>query len=744
MSPVETTDAVWAWAPALSPWMILALALVAVAGVVVAALRLGRRSRRGVLSASLRILALVPLALALAGLSRARVDQHTLRRSVVMILDGSVSMGIREGGVARVDRMQAYLQRSGPALAELGGRADLRVVSTAAPDRALSLVDLAELPVPTALDTDYLGAIEARIEEDHPAAIVLLGDGADRAELGRAFDGAEEAGVRASTAGLTVPVYAVPLGGAVEGDLAVRIGAVAPFAFVRRPIELPVAVRSDSDGPGEVTVTLERDGERIAARTVPLAADGSGEVSFEITPDEVGYLTLEVSVPPAADDPIPGNDRDATTIRVIRDRTRVLQLAGHPSWDVRYLRRFLKTDPNVDLISFYILRDAPMFGAYRSAPISLIEFPHEQLFGEDLAGFDLVVLQNFALESLPGLFVGRNEYADNLDDFVRAGGALLVVGGDRSFGDAEPGPLDDMLPVDRGVAGSAPEGPARLVPTAAGLRHPVMGLAGDEEAVADAWSALAELSSYNAVGAPRDGAVVLATAGDGDRPALAVCQHGKGRVMTLASDGSWRWAIEGEGHAHTRFWHNAVRWLVRDESARRLEVRPHAENLRPGEEIRLVCRALTAEYAGRAGAALAVRVTDLSGVGTPVSLDGVADADGSWVVTVPAQPPGTYQVELTSASEPDRVARARFTVRGSHAELRSPAGRPELLRALAESTGGQLLDPDGAMEDLSLDGLTDREIRRRIADPAWDRWWWLLVAALPLALDWFLRRRWGA
>jgi len=742
VSPAESGATVWAWVPDLSGPALAAVSLLAVAILAIAGLRLSASPGRRGLSVALRLIALVPLALALAGLARAHLDQHTVRRTVLLLVDGSTSMGIREGGARRIDLAADYLARSEPALGELSSRAEVVARWIGDPSRSLSADELSSLPPPDGLRSDYLAAIDAATAELHPAAVVLLGDGADRGPLGQAMGGAGADGVRASSAGIGVPVYTVAFGGDVAGDLAVRIGAVAPFAFVRRPIQLPVAVEAGDEGPAEVTLSLVRDGEEVAARTVTLDGDGRGEVSFEITPDQVGYLTLEATVPAPAADPIPGNNSDAVTLRVIRDRTRVLQLAGHPSWDVRYLRRFLKTDPNIDLISFYILRDAPMFGAFRAAPISLIEFPHEQLFGEDLAGFDLVVMQNFSFQTLPGVFGARNRYAENLIDFVRDGGALLVVGGDGSFGAGEPGPLDDVLPVERGTASAAAGG--RLEPTTVGNRHPVMQLAGDEESNRAAWSDLPELGAVNGVGPVRDGGIVLATAGEGAQPVLAVRQLGKGRVMTLASDGSWRWALEGEGHAHTRLWRNAVRWLVRDEEDRRLEVRPHAENMLPGEAPRLACRALTAEYAGRTGAELDLRILELGGEEVRAELSGVADGEGIWIAEAGALPPGTYLVELTSPSDPDALAEARFTVRGAHAELASPDGDPDLLRALSEGTGGSPLDPGEGMADLALEGLVERKVSRRIATPAWNRPWWLLAAALPLALDWFLRRRWGA
>ena len=44
------------------------------------------------------------------------------------------------------------------------------------------------------------------------------------------------------------------------------------------------------------------------------------------------------------------NNARSFVLRVIRDRVRVLLVAGRPSWDVRFLRGLLKQDPNVDLV----------------------------------------------------------------------------------------------------------------------------------------------------------------------------------------------------------------------------------------------------------------------------------------------------------------------------------------------------------------------------------------------------------
>ena len=56
-------------------------------------------------------------------------------------------------------------------------------------------------------------------------------------------------------------------------------------------------------------------------------------------------------------------------------------------------------DPSVDLVSFFILRtNADLDTDYQDNELSLIEFPTDKLFNEELWRFDLVVFQNFDYE----------------------------------------------------------------------------------------------------------------------------------------------------------------------------------------------------------------------------------------------------------------------------------------------------------------------------------------------------------
>src|SRR4029079_4238345 len=79
-------------------------------------------------------------------------------------------------------------------------------------------------------------------------------------------------------------------------------------------------------------------------------------LTFAFTPERVGKYVYEISTPILDGEAIAENNARSFLLKVIRDKIRVLQVAGRPSWDERFLRGLLKRDPNVDLISFFILR----------------------------------------------------------------------------------------------------------------------------------------------------------------------------------------------------------------------------------------------------------------------------------------------------------------------------------------------------------------------------------------------------
>ncbi len=124
---------------------------------------------------------------------------------------------------------------------------------------------------------------------------------------------------------------------------------------------------------------------------------------------------------------------------------RVLHLCGRPSWDQRFLRAMLRRDPNVDLVSFFILRTETDEQPWNRDELSLIPFPTFEIFEEQLRSFDLVIFQNFNFAPY-----GVEPFLPGVRDYVEEGGAIAMIGGDLSFASGGYGltALRDVLPVE--------------------------------------------------------------------------------------------------------------------------------------------------------------------------------------------------------------------------------------------------------------------------------------------------------
>ena len=148
--------------------------------------------------------------------------------------------------------------------------------------------------------------------------------------------------------------------------------------------------------------------------------NGKGIVEFQVRPKSVGRFTWDVRIPISPRDAAPSNNSLPFVIKVVRDKIRVLQVSGSPSYDQKFLRLFLKQDPSVELVSFFILRTEEDFGTgWADHELSLIAFPYVQLFSEELDSFDLVIFQNFNYQPYFGW--DADELLSNIASFVRNG-----------------------------------------------------------------------------------------------------------------------------------------------------------------------------------------------------------------------------------------------------------------------------------------------------------------------------------
>lgn len=211
-----------------------------------------------------------------------------------------------------------------------------------------------------------------------------------------------------------------------------------------------------------------------------------------------------------------------TVVNAVHAKTSILHVAVGPDWSLRNLRQRLKFWPNLDLISYYILRELGDDFSIPESQLTLIQFPTHKLFDEQLPNFHGIVAQNFPLD----IYL-QNREPDNLVNYVTNGGRLVLFGGPLTFESQDPRILS-LIPCE-----NKPDWDSENVyKWEAGLQW--MGEGRFRERLENMSS---HFTAINCI--PKKNALVVAqTQGETKHPTVVAMNVGKGLVLLFLS-GDW-------------------------------------------------------------------------------------------------------------------------------------------------------------------------------------------------------------
>jgi hypothetical protein len=689
---------------------------------------------------TLRLLAVAALAWLLSGPSRrvAGEPHGATAARVVVLADTSRSMAemdVTHGGqtLSRWEAVRSHWLE-GPRLASLRERASVEVRAFDERPRPWPGDDKSAVE-PDGRATHLFDALDqlARQPQAGAAVALLLTDGHDTQvgsdpTMGRRL---RDAGWR---------VFAVPVGSRLDSpDLAVHAWAEADRLFDGQTTTIHAQVSRRGFERHRVAVDLVHEGVLADTRTL----DGGQRVAFEVTPGvEPGRTTTihgyEVVVRAIDDDAprerITDNNRRHVFIEVTRQKLRVVLFEGEPYWDTRFLARHLRQDPQVDIVTHVrVGRDREL--VMRGDANSMTDDTPR------LDAFDVVVLGRGVEAFFPG------ERAQELVDYVHQGGALVLARGRAFTNDAVAARL--LAEIEPVAWGEQVVRTLRVRLTEGGAASPLLAEIAPQ--VDAAVTRLPDLIAATVVREQRAASVVLLEQSprDGGVPAMAAVAHqrvGRGRVFAVLGDGLWRWAftpssLSEHESVYALFWSRAIRWLAaggeflpgQDWS---LQLSTHAAD--PGETVMVTASSRYPEQDATARVEVVGPDGERRAVAMSPRLPGSPVFDG---VFTPEQP-GVHAVTLQL---PDDVAlSARLGVYDRSIELIDTSARPEVLKALAQETGGACLalDDDAAL----LQWLDDAGVASAQPDRIVDAARPAVVMAIvlgALGLEWALRRRAG-
>ena len=681
---------------------------------------------------------------------------------VVVAVDASGSMGEDEGGRTRAQRaadaalevQRDLLAREQPFAPEVWLFDD--VWRRAGPDDLAKMAAGKLVPEGKASHLALpLTSVSVGEGEKPLGGVVVVSDGADTTGLEPALT----VELRDAERALAAPVHTVLVGEPAHfKDVALQSAVTDEFAFVRNKLTVDVIVRHKGYAGQTVPLTLREDGRPVATTSVTLEGDaGEQKASFTFEPQRAGKRIYTIQAPALPDEAVVENNRVDFTLKLIRDRIRVLQVAGRPSWDERFVRRLLKENPSVDLISFFILRSTTDIANASNRELSLIPFPTQKLFTEELGTFDVVIFQDFNYRPYQ-----MAPYLQNVKQFVEeSGGGFMMIGGELSFseGEYDGTPIADILPVKLlpGTGHTSTETFTPLV-TEAGKTHPITELG--DAAAGESYDALPPLEGVNLVAGLADGAETLLAhpflnVDKGPAPVVAVREVGKGRSMAVLTDSTWVWSLPhvgngGRGDAHRRFYANALRWLIRDPELSRakivVDLPDAAKGVEPGVAVPLEVRTFNAKYQAEGKDPVKITLTPLDAPdGTaPIVVDGVSGDDGTFRASFKPPSPGAWRVRVDAQSNGKSIGTDEdaFVVRATATEKLHREPRADVLQAIAAAGAGKAVGVDGVRGLPFIDHEVER-VHRQKTEPLWNRGWALAVVVALAGVEWWWRRRRG-
>ncbi len=723
-------------APVFPLWLILLLFCLALAQAAVQCVmnwtKLGHA--RTLVISSLRLAVIVVLVIFALNPSLIARKEHRISPAIAIIVDTSESMG-QSGEVEKTSRLgeaRALLMEGGSSLIEsLSKKYEVHVYGLADSLRPLEFRDVARLEA-AGSKGDISEALEAISDKNSVA--VLLSDGnlkwnENRTQL--------------------LPTVTVPFGDPeTYKDILIKGISAPPLAFRDRDVTIDVTVKNYGYTGLTLPVLLKDSGRLLSAENISVQDNpGESTVSLSFVPSEVGQKNLSISIPQQVGESIVDNNQVNLSIKVVRDKTRILMVSGSPSLNYRFMRTALKRDPSIDLLSFVILRTPSDILNVRSYEQSLIPFPVKTLFLTELTNFDLLIFDNFNYS----LYL-RPEHLESIRKFVEDGGSFAMVGGPNLFDEGRYGlsPIGDIIPV-RFVESEfyRRDSPIRVRLSPAGAQHPILRFSGEyREGDADPglpWREMSPLDGINLMEAKRSATVLLETAEGIPWPILTVSEKGKGRVLALTTDYAWKWYMgmvaRGEGNQlYLMLVHRMVRWLTKDPSLDPVQMILPETATSTGQEADVRIRFQDRVPSRIADGAVSFSVFNPEGVKIDAKLKPTSQP-GEYIVSFLPQNSGIFRIKVET---PVGQLEESLVVAGPLEGLDAGPNLDQLQKISISTKGKYIPQKDELIKEIERYAQkAEKQFIEERRLPIWASAFVMAIVLLLLSSEWYLRRRWG-
>ena len=528
-------------------------------------------------------------------------------------------------------------------------------------------------------------------------------------------------------------------------------------------------------------------------------------VDLKVTPQSEGNFQYTVMLPTFDGELTEANNQKTFSIKVVKAKLNVFYLEGRPRWDYTFLKRTLERDPDIEatcaILSAHRSKQPPIDSALKrlngyypqATPIS--ETPRFPETLAELSKYDVLILGDVGSEHLT-----RPQQRAIVDFVERLGKPVIFLPSRNMLGrnGLRNTALAPLVPIDiprNGCRINDTEFTVELTPS--GAFHPMLQLyhtqmtgthtaaagirttdtrpptvdrysSGNQQLIANMPPLSRSFSGFRL----RAGATVLMENRKGT-PILILQRAGLGKSLIIAAEGFWNWEFgvktfkDTRYHAmYPRFWAQVLRWMATHTDDQNVYLTTDATTYTIGERVQVTAYLYSETYQPQTGATVQIEVTppegapfqrQMNGKDSPQLTAGTVEAESALTDNVltdmsnlyTAQfvllQKGKYRIHVTASSGNLKLGEDHTDIYAHPqlAELEQPQRNEELLKQLAQQTGGTYV----IMADAETLPERIENVQNPIfVDEARELWAHPLVLLTVVGLlgtEWFLRKRIG-
>ena len=501
----------------------------------------------------------------------------------------------------------------------------------------------------------------------------------------------------------------------------------SPFEInVNTKLNLKIKINSIRYHSTPLTIKTYINDKLYSTKTVNIKA-GLNKRIIPVIIKNMGINKITMTCSSMPDESILLNNSKTIFIRTIKSKFKVLLIYGQPSFEYKFLKLAMETDPNI--LSDTYLKIKNNLGNI-----------------ENLTKYDLVIIGNIRYKDIPVNLVDKLVYYAN-----HKSGAMLFLGGKNSFesGDYHTSKLKNIIPVAWGRSGGFIKSDFTLKLSSSGINSSAMQIISDINRLQEYWDNLPPCNLINVIKKVKPGTDIIAVSSKNpDLIVLALGTYKRARIGIFSAYPTWKWGFLNVGMGYSEnpfdiFWQQFIRHMI-SFNLEKINLFTNKLEYNKNEDIFTTLTFFDENYKpirqSKIPAVLFKKVKNEYHKINSFYLYPSSATKGVYETITSAKEYGEYKIGIDMGKY---KAKTFFLIKNPEEELFNLKADNRLLDSLYDITGGKYLKPHEINQIKNL--IKRKEIKRKIKKEKnfWSNWFLLILVIGLLSTEWYIRKKNG-